>query len=60
MEEKGSCKVSVIIPYVDEKIYIDDCLDSLEDQTCRDFEAVVVCDHIGREALDRLKGKKVS
>ena len=60
MEEKGSCKVSVIIPYVDEKIYIDDCLDSLEDQTCRDFEAVVVCDHSGREALDRLKGKKVS
>ena len=60
MEEKGSCKVSVIIPYVDEKIYIDDCLDSLEDQTCRDFEAVVVCDHSGREALERLKGNKVS
>lgn len=53
-------KVSVIIPYVNEKIYIEDCLDSLEEQTCQNFEAIVVCDHSSAEAMDRLRGKKVS
>lgn len=60
MEEAGTLKISVIIPYVNEKIYIDDCLDSLEEQTCRDFEAVVVCDHSSQEAMDRLRSKEVS
>ena len=31
-------KVSIIIPYQNERVYIGDCLDSLEEQSCRDFE----------------------
>ena len=45
-------KVSVIIPYKNEAIYIDDCLDSLEEQTSKEFEAIVVCDHSSREAME--------
>lgn len=37
--------ISIIIPYCGEEKYIQDCLQSLEDQTCKDFEALVVCDH---------------
>ncbi len=53
-------KVSVIIPYKNEAIYIDDCLDSLEEQTSKEFEAIVVCDHSSREAMEALRGKQVS
>lgn len=42
-------KVSIIIPYDNEKIYIDDCIGSLQDQICQDFEAVVVCSRTGNE-----------
>lgn len=35
-------KVSVIIPYHGEDIYLNDCLDSLCDQTYKDFEVVLV------------------
>lgn len=51
-------KVSVIIPYVNEKIYMDDCMNSLQEQTCRDFETVVVCDGIdGAEDFEGWKEK---
>lgn len=52
--------VSVIIPYQNEKIYIGDCLDSLEEQTCQDFEVIVVCDHSSGEAMSALFEKTVS
>ena len=42
--------ISIIIPYCGEKKYIQDCLQSLEAQTCKDFEAIVVCDHCDEEA----------
>ena len=35
-------KVSVIIPYHGEDLYLNDCLDSLWDQTYKDFEVVLV------------------
>lgn len=41
--------ISFVIPYCGEKRYIKDCLDSLEAQTKKDFEAVVVCDHCDEE-----------
>lgn len=50
-------RVSVIIPYVNESTYIGDCLDSLQEQTCQDFEAVVVCDHSCEEAMGSLREK---
>lgn len=53
-------KVSVIIPYVNEKIYISDCLDSLEEQTCSDFEVLVVCDHSDEAARQVLSEQKIS
>lgn len=53
-------KVCVIIPYVNEKMFIGDCLDSLEEQTCRDFEAIVVFDHSREESRQVLFGKTVS
>ncbi|MCH5252191.1 MAG: CDP-glycerol glycerophosphotransferase family protein [Lachnospiraceae bacterium] len=48
-------KVSVIIPYHNEKKYIGDCLDSLADQTVQDLEAIVVCDHCDSEAVLELR-----
>lgn len=53
-------KVSIIIPYQNEKVYIDDCLDSLEEQTSKDFEAIVVCDHSSEAAMRRLQEKSIS
>lgn len=53
-------KVSVIISYHNEKIFINECLDSLEEQIYRDFEAIVVCDHIDGEAMEELRGRQVS
>ena len=38
-------KISVIIPYHDEKRYLNDCLESLEEQTFQDFEVILVKDH---------------
>ena len=37
-------KISVIIPYHDEKRYLNDCLESLEEQTFQDFEWIVIDD----------------
>ena len=37
-----------------------DCLDSLEEQTCLDFEVLVVCDHSSEEARQMLSGRNVS
>lgn len=41
--------ISFVIPYCGEKRYIQDCLDSLEAQTQKDFEAIIVCDHCDEE-----------
>lgn len=38
-------KISVIVPYHEEERYISDCLISLEEQTFRDFEVILVKDH---------------
>ena len=51
-------KVSVIIPYQNEKVYINDCLDSMEEQTSREFEVIVVCDHSSEEALAALRERE--
>lgn len=37
-------KISVIVAYHNEKTYIADCLASLAEQSCRDFEVILVCD----------------
>lgn len=42
--------ISIVIPYCGEKKYIQECLESLEAQTCKDFEAIVVCDHCDEDA----------
>lgn len=52
-------KISVIIPYHNEEKYITDCLASLSEQTCKDFEAVVVCDHCRPELLEKLQKQEV-
>lgn len=39
---------------------MDDCLDSLEEQTCKAFEAIAVCDRSGEAALEKLRQKSVS
>ena len=41
--------ISFIIPYCGERKYIQECLESLENQTCKEFEALVVCDHCDEE-----------
>lgn len=38
-------EISVIIPYRGEKRYLEDCLTSLEEQTFRDFQVILVGDH---------------
>ena len=53
-------KVSVIISYHNEKIFINECLDSLEEQINKDFEAIVVCDHSSEEAMAELRAHPVS
>lgn len=53
-------KVSVIIPYHGEEKYIEDCLLSLDTQTEKDFEAVIVCDRCSMEQINRLKERKTS
>ncbi len=57
---KERVKVSIIIPYQNEKVYIHDCLDSLEEQTCKDFEAILVCDHSSESAIRVITEKTVS
>lgn len=42
--------ISIVIPYCGEKKYIQECLESLEAQTSKDFEAIVVCDHCDDDA----------
>lgn len=53
-------KVSVIIPFHNEERYIEDCLESLAEQTVQDFEAIVICDHCEKEIVARLREKKVT
>lgn len=53
-------KVSVIIPFHNEERYMEDCLDSLSEQTVKDFEAIIVCDHCEKEIVAKLREKNVS
>lgn len=53
-------KVSIVIPYHGEERYIGDCIFSLEEQTERDFEAIVVCDRCTPEQVSELKGRETS
>lgn len=44
--------ISIVIPYCGEKKYIQECLESLEAQTSKEFEAIVVCDHCDDDAKE--------
>lgn len=43
--------ISVIVPYHKGEAYLKDCLDSLQAQTYRDIEVLLICDHIKEEEL---------
>ena len=47
-------KISVIIPYHRGVDYLRDCLDSLKEQSYRDFEVLLVCDHVSSDELSLL------
>ncbi len=53
-------KISVIISYINEMPFITDCLGSLEDQTEKDFEAIIVCAHEASSDADNLRGMNYS
>ncbi len=53
-------KVSVIISYKNEMPFISDCMNSLEDQTEKDFEAIVVCAHTAHADADVIRNMDVS
>lgn len=53
-------KVSIIIPYHGEEKYIGDCLVSLEEQSEKDFEAIIVCDRCTPEQVENLKTTETS
>lgn len=44
-------KISVIVPYHRGKDYLRDCLDSLKEQSFRDFEVLLICDHVSSDEL---------
>ncbi|HKL99595.1 MAG TPA: CDP-glycerol glycerophosphotransferase family protein [Mobilitalea sp.] len=46
--------ISIIIPYHKGEVYLRDCLDSLRDQDYRDFEVLLICDHVPQEELGLL------
>ncbi len=43
--------ISVIVPYHKGEAYLKDCLDSLQAQTYRDIEVLLICDHVREEEL---------
>lgn len=51
-------KVSVIIPFNNEIKFLKDALASLDDQTIKDFEAIVVCDRCDKENVDYVKNRR--
>lgn len=44
-------KISVIVPYHRGEDYLRDCLDSLKEQSFRDFEVLLICDHVSTNEL---------
>ena len=48
MEDKMS-KVSVIVPYLKGPSYLEECIQSIEDQNLPDFEIILVDDKDGHE-----------
>lgn len=44
-------KISVIVPYHRGEDYLRDCLDSLKEQSYRDFEVLLICDHVSSDEL---------
>lgn len=42
-------KISIIVTYHGEERYLNDCLESLEEQTFRDFQVILVSDHCQAE-----------
>ena len=58
--EERTVKISVIIPLKNEVKFLQDCLDSLEDQTCKDFEAIIVCAGSKAEDVEAVKSREVS
>lgn len=53
-------KISVIVPFHDEERYLPDCLDSLEEQTFRDFQVLLVCDHCKTDVEEIFKERQYS
>ncbi len=53
-------KVSIVIPYKYEMVLFKDCIASLEAQTVKDFEAVVVCASASAEDIETIRGMEVS
>ncbi|MDF2586424.1 MAG: hypothetical protein K0S41_265 [Anaerocolumna sp.] len=53
-------KVSVIIPFHEGLSFLEDCLGSLKDQTFKDFDVLIVCDHVKENIDEFLKDYKDS
>ena len=47
-------KVSVIVPFHRGLHFITDCLDSLSEQTWKDFETLIIKDHVEEKEADKL------
>ena len=43
--------ISVIVPYHKGEAFLKDCLDSLKEQTYREIEVLLICDHVREEEL---------
>ena len=43
--------ISIIIPYDGNEVFLRDCLDSLVGQSYKNFEIILVCDNLGKNAL---------
>lgn len=43
--------ISVIVPFHKGEAYLKDCFDSLKEQTYREIEVILVCDHVSEEEL---------
>ena len=48
-------KVSVIIPYFKGQAYLEECVQSIEEQKIEDLEIIVVNDKDGHEVPDSVK-----
>jgi CDP-glycerol glycerophosphotransferase len=51
--------ISVIVPYHKGEAFLKDCLSSLKDQTYRDIEVLLICDHVREEELGFLTDYEV-